>query len=107
MTQAFFYYEAHVTIEPIFDDARESAAITAQQFGFKLAKLLMQKRVADAPEQSKFDTFMTSHSRDFEDIVNRTKELVAALKNKGFSVWRYKIEDIVVDSRIEDTWDLL
>jgi hypothetical protein len=90
MTDAKHYYEAHVTIEPVFDDVREGAAITAQQYGFKLAKLLMQKRTEDAPERSKYDTFMTGHGRNLEDITDRTKDLVKALKAAGLNVWRYK-----------------
>lgn len=107
MTIARCYYEAHVTIAPVFDEVREGAAVTAQQYGFKLAKLLMQKRAVDAPERSKFDTFMTSHDRNLEDITKRTQDLVSALKAAGFSVWRYKIEDILVDSRLADEWNLL
>lgn len=107
MTEAKHYYEAHVTIEPIFDDLREGAAVTAQQYGFKLAKLLMQKRTEDAPERSKYDTFMTSHDYNLEEITKRTKHLVRALQAAGLVVWRYKIEDIVVDSRLSDELGLL
>ena len=107
MTIARYYYEAHVTIEPVFDDLREGANVTARQYGFKLANLLMQKRSVDAPERSKCDTFMTSHDSNLENITNRTKNLVCALQVAGFNVWRYKIEDTVLDSRISDVLELL
>lgn len=107
MTTARYYYESHITIEPVFDDVREGAAITAQQYGFKLAKLLMQKRAVDAPKRSKYDTFMTAHSVNLEDITKRTKDLVLALQASGLNVWRYKIEDTILDSRIIDELGLL
>lgn len=107
MTTARLYYESHVTIEPVFDEKRERAAILAQQYGFKLAKLLMQKRELDTPERSNLDTFMTSHSKNLEDILKRTSELVIALKAAGYKVWRYKIEDTMLDSRNADELGLL
>ena len=106
MTKAKCYYEAHVTIEPVFDDERERAAVIAQKHGFKLAKLLMQKRATDAPERSKHDTFMTSHSVYLEDISSRTRSIVNDLMTSGFKVWRYKIEDILVDSKLSDSFSL-
>lgn len=107
MTTARLYYEAHVTIAPVFDDERDGADVTARQYGFKLAKLLMQKRALDAPEQSKYDTFMTAHATDLDDIINRTRNLVTTLKHNGFTVRRYKIEDTMLDSRSVDELGLL
>lgn len=107
MTTAKLYYEAHVTIEPVFDEAREGADITAREFGFKLAHLLMQKREHDAPTRSKHDTFMTAHSGNLEELIERTKSLVSALKARGYKVWRYKLEDTLLDSRSRDELGLL
>lgn len=101
------YLEAHVTIEPVFDTQRELAGQVAQKYGFKLAKLLMQKEREVTPERSNMDTFMTGHSKSKLDINRRTKDLVLALKADGFKVWRYKIEDTLVDSRTKDEWELL
>lgn len=101
------YLEAHVTIEPVFDERREEAEKIAQLFGFKLAKLLMQKREADTAERSQYDTFMTGHSKSRSDIEARTHDLVLSLKSNGFKVWRYKIEDTLLDSRSDDEWHLL
>jgi len=33
--------------------------------------------------------------------------LIEDLQKHGFDVWRYKIEDIIVDSKFVDTFDLL
>ena len=101
------YYEAHVTIEPVFDADRDFAASIARPFKFKLADLLMRKRSEDTEERSKNDTFMTGHSTDYEDIKQRTISLVKQLQSYGYKVWRYKIEDTICDSRSEDVFGLL
>lgn len=107
MTLSKLYYEAHVTIEPVFDRAREQAHLLAREHGFKLAHLLMQKREHDAPERSKHDTFMTAHGQVLEELTERTQSLIMSLKAAGYKVWRYKIEDTVLDSRAHDTLGLL
>ena len=104
---AKLYFEAHVTIEPVFDERRKYAAILAKKFGFKLADLLMQKREQDTLERSKKDTFMTSHSASLLCIKDRTAGLVKCLIKNNFKVWRYKIEDTILDSRCKDELNLL
>lgn len=101
------YFEAHVTIEPVFDDKLELAGKIATKNKFKIASLLMKKRDADIPERSMYDTFMTGHSKSLSDINQRLTQLVIDLKNSGFKVWRYKVEDTVLDSRVDDCFNLL
>lgn len=101
------YLEAHVTIEPVFDERREKAAEIAASFGFRLADLLMKKEREATEQRSDKDTFMTGHSQSKSDINSRTIRLVATLTAEGFKVWRYKIEDTLVDSRNADTWRLI
>jgi hypothetical protein len=107
MTTAKHYYEAHVTIEPVFDKDLTFVKAFASTHHFKLADLLMKKREVDTEERSSKDTFMTSHSKNLEEITERTKSVVKGLVASGFKVWRYKIEDTVLDSRIEDELHLL
>ena len=102
-----YYLESHITIEPVFDAQRDKASNIARGYGFKLAHLLMQKERTATAERSDRDTFMTGHSRSKEDIIQRTKQLVAALQREGFKVWRYKIEDTLIDSRNEDVWGVI
>lgn len=97
--QARLYYEAHVTIEPVFEGVLNLAKTLAADHGFRVADLLMQKREEATAERSKNDTFMTGHSRNYEDILVRTKLLVEALIANEYKVWRYKIEDTILDSR--------
>lgn len=101
------YFESHITIEPVFDDALAKATELAKLEGFKIANLLMQKREIDTPERSKHDTFMTGHSQSFGDLRERTIRLVNLLKVNDFKVWRYKIEDVPIDSRKHDAFGLL
>lgn len=105
--EAKLYYEAHITIEPVFDSRRDFVEALAKDFGFKLAELLMQKRKNDSVERSKNDTFMTGHSKNYQDLQNRLINAVNALQIYGYKVWRYKIEDTLLDSRDKDELNLL
>jgi len=104
---AKLYYEAHITIEPVFDDRRLAASAIAISYGFKLADLLMKKRSEDTEERSAKDTFMTGHSKSRLDIESRTRDTILHLQRAGYKVWRYKIEDTLLDSRIKDVFNLL
>lgn len=129
------YFESHVTIEPVFDELddmectlcggclieRDHAMSScpgpktplekvkgiARDHGFKVAELLMQRRKADTQERSKDDTFCTARSKSYEDIHNRTVGLIVDLKAAGFKVWRYKIEDTIMDSKHNDALNIL
>lgn len=100
-------YECHVTIEPVFGDELKLAEQVAQRHVFKLAKLLMQKDSASEAVPSRRDTFMTGHAREFGGMRGRMVSLVRDLKNSGFQVRRYKIEEILVDSKQHDSLNLL
>ena len=104
---AKYYFECHITIEPVFGYDRELVESIAESYGFKLAKLLMQKRKEDTEERSKNDTFMTSHSKSLNDIETRMIHCIEELQMFEFKIWRYKIEDIVMDSRNEDILNLI
>ena len=101
-------FKAHITIEPILDEAElyrlRSLAASCM---FQVADLLMVKRPEDTPERSKYDTFLTGHSYNYMAMAAHTITMVNDLKRAGFKVWRYKIEEIVVDSREKDLFNLL
>jgi hypothetical protein len=97
------YFESHVTIEPVFEARLEEFKILCARFGFKPAKLLMQKRAVDTPERSKSDTFCTGHSKTYADLEKRMLGLLIVLQAEGFKIWRYKIEDCILDSRGDDS----
>jgi len=107
MTTSKLYYEAHVTIDPVFDERREHASAIAMTYGFRLAKLIMRKQEATAEQPAKDDTFMTGHGVELSMITRRLVKLVEHLKERGFVVRRYKIEDTIMDSRQADELGLL
>ena len=95
------YYESHITIDPVYEDGLRKFKDIAAIYNFRVAKLLMEKT------PSTIDAFCTSRSKDYTQIVNDTICLVDALQGEGFHVRRYKIEDTLVDSKIEDKYGLL
>lgn len=94
-------FEAHVTIEPVFGDRLDKFEMLAGIVGFKVAKLLMQKSRAETPDRSNKDSFCTGHSADYESLECKVLSLVEVLQECGFSVWRYKIEAIVLDVKLD------
>lgn len=97
------YYEAHITIEPVFDDREGLLREVCQFYQFHVATLLLQKRKADTPERSATDSFATGRGTRYTDIEMRMLSLVKHLREEGFQVWRYKIESILLDSRFDDS----
>jgi hypothetical protein len=98
-------YECHITIEPVFESKLLTVKAIASEYDFKVAELLMKK--GHDMETSRYDTFMTGHSKNYEELVEDMRCLIEDLKTEDIKVWRYKIEDIVLDSRYEDTYKLL
>ena len=97
------YYESHVTVEPVFDTRLEQLKFICELHGFRVADLLMQKRPEDTPERSRFDTFCSSRSVDPAVLTQRMYDLCRACASAGFRVWRYKIENVIVDSKVDDS----
>jgi hypothetical protein len=96
------YYEAHVTVEPVFEEQLEHFKIICHDYKFRVASLLMQKRKSDTEERSKNDSFCTGRGISYTDIRTRMLSLVERLEKEGFKVWRYKIESTLLDSRYDD-----
>jgi len=96
------YFEAHVTIEPLFDDRLDEFKLLAKTKGFHVADLLLKKRAKDTLERSRFDTFATSRGKDFDVLRADTLVLAELAKENGFIVWRYKIENTLEDVRLKE-----
>jgi len=101
------YYECHVTIEPLDEYHAERVKKLAAYYKFILADLLMKKRDSDTLERSRYDTFLTSRHKDYNILKERMVSLIDNLRTNGFIVWRYKIEDTIMDSKINDELRLL
>jgi hypothetical protein len=96
------YFECHVTIEPIFEERLAQASEIAKRHYFRVAELLMKKREEDTETRSKYDTFMTGRNKYYDKLQYNMVALIIELKGAGFVVWRYKIEDTIIDSKIDD-----
>ena len=97
------YYEAHITVEPVFEERLNQFKVICHDYKFHVAILLMQKRKGDTEERSKNDSFCTGRGISYTDIKKRMLALVDRLEKEGFKVWRYKIESTLLDSRYDDT----
>lgn len=95
------YFESHITIEPVFDEQLFLFKQICDTQGFKAAELLMKKRSVDTPERSEYDTFCTARDVNYEVLLTRTLNLVQQLTNAGFDVWRYKLENTLLDVRLK------
>ena len=101
------YYECHVTIDPVFGEAREHLEELVRPYKFKLAKLVMKKTEGATYEDSTLDTFFTAHGRYYSDLQQRMVDCIRVVQGEGFVVRRYKIEDTIIDSRHDDLLRLI
>ena len=99
-------YESRITIDPVYDDGLIKFKEIAANFNFRVADLVMNKGGSYSVPSTQ-DAFATSRSKDYTEIVNNTINMISALQSNKFHVRRYKIEDTLVDSRIEDRFQLL
>lgn len=95
------YYEAHITIEPVFDDKLLTLTNLLKPYRFKVADLLLQKRKTDTLERNQFDSFATGHDKSYNKLLNRMNEAVAQLNVNNYKVWRVKIEAVVLDEKYD------
>lgn len=93
-------YEAHITIEPVFDDSLLQLELLVGDFGFRVADLLMKKRACETAKRSDKDTFCTAKSNDLAGLTANTNACVAHLLSAGYAVWRYKLEETILDVRL-------
>ncbi len=100
-------FECHITIDPVPGERLNLAQTLARDCGFKIANLLMQNRSTNTVERCMYDTFMTGHDSYKLQLEGRMRRLCFALSSAGFHVWRYKIEEIILDSRNGDDFGLL
>lgn len=92
-------FEAHITIEPVFGEKFNLFEACCKPYQFRPAELLLQKTRVGTPQRSTRDSFCTGHGVEYGELLTKTKHLVEDLRACGFSVWRYKIEEILIDVR--------
>jgi hypothetical protein len=91
------YYECHVTIEPVQDERLTEFSNICSSYGFKVATLLMQKSL----DRSNLDSFCTGKATNFAFLKARMDFLLSDLNKAKFNVYRYKIESILLDSKVD------
>ncbi len=90
------YYECHITIAPTEDHA--AVENIGKNYGFRMAKLLMEKDGRLAPHNK--DMFFSARSKSLLDIKTRMLDFLEMLQNYcEIPVYRYKIESTLIDSR--------
>lgn len=95
-------YDCYITIEPVFNEQWALVNDLAKPYFFKPAKLVMMK--GDSIEElSNGDTFITGHSVSYALLRQRMKFLCKLLIKNGIIIHRYKIEKVMMDSRVEDS----
>ena len=96
------YYECHITIQPVFNTNLEILKeVLAPKFKFKVANLILKKEAKGQETQSQDDTFLTAHSKNFEDLKVRMQGMLQLLNEYKYTLMRYKIESVLLDSKIE------
>ena len=96
------YFEAHVTLEPVDGERLEFLSELCGRYRFHVASLLMKNRDTGTLERSSNDSFTTGRSLELGELTVRMLALMSALHKSGFHIWRYKIEETLLDSRYDD-----
>lgn len=88
------YYECHITIEPVFDERLEKFKQLCSECGFRVAKLIMEK----GPNRK--DSFCTGRDKDVNKLSERMFSLLKMLKENNFNIYRYKLENCILDEHL-------
>lgn len=100
-------YEGHITLEPVHGSALHRAIELAYRAGFKASEEPGYLGSSYSERTTRNDGFLTGHSPEYVLIRRSMKQLILDLQAEGFQVRRYKIEHIVVDSKLYDEWELI
>lgn len=92
-------FESHITIEPVQNERYAEFEKLCAPFNFKVAHFLMMKDRRWTEERSNRDSFCTGHSNSYQELLEKTETLAALLHHNGFKVWRFKIEQTLLDVR--------
>lgn len=93
-------YECHITIEYVAPNTTEHDNLksVSSYYDFRVAKLYKWNK-----EFSDLDTFMTGHDSNYDVLKIRMTQLIDKLETMEYNVTRFKIEQILLDSKNGDT----
>lgn len=93
-------FEVHINVPLTAGPARIELDELARSGRFKLSDM-------DGHEHGeKRETILTTHGQDYVETQQRTLDMCLALHKAGYELIRYKIEHVIVDSRVKDIWGL-
>jgi hypothetical protein len=94
------YYEVHVTIDPPKQEDVDHLQQIANKHGFRMAKLF---KLADGSpnEKDAFFTYRSHVNESFEQVKSRMIHFASELEYELFKVQRYKIEDTLLDTKLQ------
>lgn len=95
------YFECHITVEPVFGERLDHLKNIVSKYDFRVAELLMKKRSSDTEFRSCYDTFCTGTSTLYDVLLARTQGVINELEAEKFQIWRYKIENTLLDVHIK------
>lgn len=86
------YYECHVTIEPVEGDMAHILRELSIQHNFRVSTFVMHK------DGSTPDAFTSARDASYACMLTRMVAFISALREGGYKIKRYKIEDTILDS---------
>lgn len=91
-------YECHITIDPVPENQQIWFDPLINRFGFRRAPLLMKKQGELVAHSS--DAFLTAKAKTYKDIHDTMMMMLNTLHDHNCRVRRYKIEAVLVDSKV-------
>ena len=97
-----YYYECHITIEPVIGDRLKELQEAVKEYTFKVASLVMLKENGIDSSVPRKDCFMSAKNVDYNVLYENMILMLDYLKSNSYKIYRYKIENILMDSKIHD-----
>ena len=105
-SRGIHYFEAHVNVS-LIGMVGTPQHVRWERTGCDLRFKPSTMSGNDGHPDSERQLIFTAHAQDFEQLAGRVRVLCRQLAGEGATVLRYKIEAAVIESRVDDVWDLL
>lgn len=91
------YFEAHITLAPETGVKYDLLGHLADSMLFRVSKLYLKNSDGSVGAPWRDDIFISTREKNFNTIVGLVDLMIEKLREAGFTVRRYKIENILVD----------